>query len=120
MSNPIVKRINILEVKFVADEDVLRHISEDAGLKVRKLSVPHTLEIKQWMKNLENSSDDEAQDIFKEQDYVTALDVQESMRNGSSVSGGDVFPFQTPKRPNRMAERGMYCVSCSVSFTYCI
>uniref|UniRef100_A0A2D4J0I6 Origin recognition complex subunit 2 n=1 Tax=Micrurus lemniscatus lemniscatus TaxID=129467 RepID=A0A2D4J0I6_MICLE len=105
MSNPIVKRINILEVKFVADEDVLRHISEDAGLKVRKLSVPHTLEIKQWMKNLENSSDDEAQDIFKEQDYVTALDVQESMRNGSSVSGGDVFPFQTPKRPNRMAER---------------
>ncbi|ETE66077.1 Origin recognition complex subunit 2 [Ophiophagus hannah] len=77
MSNPNIKRINVLEVKFVADEDVLRHISEDAGLKVRKLSVPHTLEIKQWMKNLENSSDDEAQDIFKEQDYVTALDVQE-------------------------------------------
>lgn len=40
------------------------------------------------------------------------------MRNGSSASGGDVFPFQTPKRSNRMAERGMYCVSCSVSFTY--
>ncbi|XP_026523697.1 origin recognition complex subunit 2 isoform X2 [Notechis scutatus] len=105
MSNPNIKRINVLEVKFVADEDVLRHISEDAGLKVRKLSVPHTLEIKQWMKNLENSSDDEAQDILKEQDYVTALDVQESMRNGSSASGGDVFPFQTPKRSNRMAER---------------
>uniref|UniRef100_A0A8C5RQ79 Origin recognition complex subunit 2 n=1 Tax=Laticauda laticaudata TaxID=8630 RepID=A0A8C5RQ79_LATLA len=105
MSNPNIKRINVLEVKFVADEDVLRHISENAGLKVRKLSVPHTLEIKQWMKNLENSSDDEAQDILKEQDYVTALDVQESMRNGSSASGGDVFPFQTPKRSDRMAER---------------
>ncbi|KAG8124761.1 putative Origin recognition complex subunit 2-like protein [Naja naja] len=113
MSNPNIKRINVLEVKFVADEDVQRHISENAGLKVRKLSDPHTLEIKQWMKNLENSSNDEAQDIFKEQDYVTALVVQESMRNGSSASGSDVFPFQTPKHSNRMAERGMYCVSFS-------
>ncbi|KAM3855324.1 origin recognition complex subunit 2 isoform 1-T3 [Vipera latastei] len=105
MSNPKIKRINALNVRFVADEDVLKHISEDAGLKVRKLSVPHTLDIKKWMKNLENSSDDEAQDIFKEQDYVAALDVQDSMRNGSSASGGDVFPFQTPKRSNKMAER---------------
>ncbi|XP_058043587.1 origin recognition complex subunit 2 [Ahaetulla prasina] len=105
MSNPKINMINLLEIKFVADEDVLKHISEDAGLKARKLSVPHTLDIKKWMKNLENSSDDEVQDIFKEQDYVTALDVQESMRNGSSASGGDVFPFQTPKRSNRMAER---------------
>ncbi|XP_013912815.1 PREDICTED: origin recognition complex subunit 2 [Thamnophis sirtalis] len=105
MSNPEIKKINLLEVKFVADEDVLKHISEDAGLKVRKLSVPPTLDIKKWMKNLENSSDDEAQDIFKEEDYVTALDVQESVRNGSSASGGEVFPFQTPKRSNRMAER---------------
>ncbi|XP_063174083.1 origin recognition complex subunit 2 [Candoia aspera] len=105
MSKPKIKRNNVLEIKFVADEDVLKHISEDAGLKVRKLNAPHTFDIKKWMKNPENSSDDEAQDIFKEQDYVTALDVQESMRNGSSASGGDVFPFQTPKRSSRMAEK---------------
>ncbi|XP_015743520.1 origin recognition complex subunit 2 isoform X1 [Python bivittatus] len=105
MSNPKIKRTNVLEIKFVADEDVLKHISEDAGLKVRKLNTPHTLDIKKWMKNPENSSDDEAQEIFKEQDYVTALDIQESMRNGSSASGGDVFPFQTPKRSSRMAEK---------------
>ncbi|KAL7991519.1 hypothetical protein Chor_015775, partial [Crotalus horridus] len=110
MSNRKIKGINALNVRFVADEDVLKHISEDA---VRKLSVPHTLDIKKWMKNLETSSDEETQDIFKEQDYVTALDVQESMRNGSSASGGDVFPFQTPKRSNKMAEKGMYCVSFS-------
>lgn len=30
MSNP--KSSNIVEVKFVADEDVLKHISEDAGM----------------------------------------------------------------------------------------
>lgn len=36
------------------------------------------------MKNLENSSDDEAQDIFKEQDYVAALDVQ-------GTSGNNIF-----------------------------
>ncbi|XP_039209710.1 origin recognition complex subunit 2 [Crotalus tigris] len=105
MSNRKIKGINALNVRFVADEDVLKHISEDAGLKVRKLSVPHTLDIKKWMKNLETSSDEETQDIFKEQDYVTALDVQESMRNGSSASGGDVFPFQTPKHSNKMAEK---------------
>ncbi|XP_070588167.1 origin recognition complex subunit 2 [Erythrolamprus reginae] len=105
MSNPNIKMVNLLEVKFVADEDVLKHITENAGLKVRKLSVPHTLDIKKWIKNLENSSDEETQDTFKEQDYVTALDIQESMRNCSSASGGDVFPFQTPKSSNRMAER---------------
>lgn len=52
-----------------------------SGLKVRKLSVPPTLDIKKWVTNLENSSDDEAQDIFKEQDYVTALDVQGTSGN---------------------------------------
>ncbi|XP_062972246.1 origin recognition complex subunit 2 [Elgaria multicarinata webbii] len=106
MSNPKIKKNNVLEVTFVADEDVLKHISESAGPKVRKNKASHTLDVKRWVKNTENSSDDEVQDNFEEQDYVSVLgiDAQESLRNGSSAGGGDVFSFQTPKRSNKMAE----------------
>lgn len=62
----------------------LKHLIVFSGLRVRKLSVPHTLDIKKWMKNLDTSSDEETQDIFKEQDYVTALDVQ-------GTSGNNIF-----------------------------
>lgn len=30
------------------------------------------------------------------------------MINGSSVGGGEVYTFQTPKRSNKMAELGMF------------
>uniref|UniRef100_A0A6J0TKQ8 Origin recognition complex subunit 2 n=1 Tax=Pogona vitticeps TaxID=103695 RepID=A0A6J0TKQ8_9SAUR len=104
MSNP--KSSNILEVKFVADEDVIKHISEDAGQKTRKNKTQHTLDVKRWMKKTEDSNDDEAQDILEEQNYVSVLgiDVQGSLKNGSAAGGGDVFSFQTPKRSNKMAE----------------
>nr|XP_020646823.1 origin recognition complex subunit 2 isoform X1 [Pogona vitticeps] len=104
MSNP--KSSNILEVKFVADEDVIKHISEDAGQKTRKNKTPHTLDVKRWMKKTEDSNDDEAQDILEEQNYVSVLgiDVQGSLKNGTAAGGGDVFSFQTPKRSNKMAE----------------
>ncbi|XP_061464028.1 origin recognition complex subunit 2 isoform X2 [Rhineura floridana] len=85
MSNPKIKTSNAIEVKFVADEDVLKHISEDSGLKVRKNKTPHTLDVKRWVKETENRSDG-------------------SLKNGSSAGGGDVFSFQTPKRSNKMAE----------------
>lgn len=32
----------------------------------------------------------------------------ESMTNGSSVGGGEVYTFQTPKRSNKMAELGTF------------
>ncbi|KAJ7324444.1 hypothetical protein JRQ81_017464 [Phrynocephalus forsythii] len=104
MSNP--KGSNLLEVKFVADEDVLKHIAEDAGQKARKSKVQHTLYVKRWMKKTEDNNDDESQDIFEEQSYVSALgiDVQGSLRNGSGAGGGEVFSFQSPKRSNKMAE----------------
>ncbi|XP_042332728.1 origin recognition complex subunit 2 isoform X2 [Sceloporus undulatus] len=106
MSNPKIKGNKVCEVKFVADEDVLKHISEDTGLKVRKNKALPALDIKKWVKKTENISEDEAQDTFEEQDYVSALgvDVQGSLKNGSSAGGSDVFPFQTPKRSNKMAE----------------
>ncbi|KAF7243677.1 Origin recognition complex subunit 2 [Varanus komodoensis] len=107
MSNPKIKKSNVLEVRFVADEDVLKHISENTGSKVRKNKAPDTLDLKRWVKKVESSSEDEAQDILEEQDYVSVLgtDVQGSLRNGSSTGGGDVFSFQTPKRSNKMAEK---------------
>ncbi|XP_066475878.1 origin recognition complex subunit 2 [Tiliqua scincoides] len=106
MSNPAKKRSHNLEVNFVGDENVLKHISDHPGLKVLKSKAPHTLDVKRWVKKRENSSDDEAQDIFEEQNYVSVLGIgfPGSMRNGSSTSGGDVYPFQTPKRSNKMAQ----------------
>ncbi|NXT00593.1 ORC2 protein, partial [Jacana jacana] len=95
-----------LRVKFVPDEEVLKHIADDAGIKVRKDKTQLTLSVKTFVKKLESISDDEAQEILEEKKYVAALGVcaQGSMGNGSSVSGGEVYSFQTPKRSSKMAE----------------
>ncbi|NXP08940.1 ORC2 protein, partial [Thinocorus orbignyianus] len=95
-----------LRVKFVPDEEVLKHIADDAGIKVQKDKTQLTLSVKTFVKKLENISDDEAQEIMEEKKYVTALGIcaQDSMGNGSSVSGGEVYQFQTPKRSNKMGE----------------
>ncbi|KFZ63140.1 Origin recognition complex subunit 2, partial [Podiceps cristatus] len=76
------------------------------GIKVRKDKSPLTVNVKRFVKKLENISDDEAQEILEEKNYVAALGVcpQDSMGNGSSVSGGEVYSFQTPKRSSKMAE----------------
>ncbi|NXN36405.1 ORC2 protein, partial [Rhinoptilus africanus] len=95
-----------LWVKFVPDEEVLKHIADDPGVKVRKDKTQLTVSVKTFVKKLENVSDDEAQEILEEKKYVAALGVcaQDSMGNGSSVSGGEVYSFQTPKRSSKMAE----------------
>ncbi|NWY50175.1 ORC2 protein, partial [Chionis minor] len=95
-----------LQVKFVPDEEVLKHIADDAGIKVRKDKTQLTVNVKTFVKKLENISDDEAQEILEEKNYVAALGIcaQDSMRNGSSVSGGEVYSFQTPKGSSKMAE----------------
>ncbi|KAJ6665291.1 hypothetical protein lerEdw1_004340 [Lerista edwardsae] len=104
MSNPAKKRSHILEVRFAGDEDVIKHISDHPGLKVQKNKAPHTLDIKRWVKKGESSSDDEVQDVFEEQDYVSVLGIGFPGSVRTSASGGDVFPFQTPKRSNKMAQ----------------
>lgn len=43
------------------------------GSKFRKNKALQTLDVKRWAKKPENSSDDEAQDIFEEQGYVSVL-----------------------------------------------
>ncbi|NXS60839.1 ORC2 protein, partial [Brachypteracias leptosomus] len=95
-----------LEVKFVPDEEVLKHIVDDAGVKVRKDKTQLTVSVKRFVKKLENISDDEAQDILEEKSYVAALGIcaQDPMGNKSSVSGGEVYSFQTPKRSSTMSE----------------
>ncbi|NXJ10487.1 ORC2 protein, partial [Odontophorus gujanensis] len=95
-----------LEVKFVPDEDVLRHIADDAGIKVQKGKTQLVVNTKRLVKKLEAVSDDESQEVLEEKNYVAALGLcgEESMTNGSSVGGGEVYTFQTPKRSNKMAE----------------
>ncbi|NXE07244.1 ORC2 protein, partial [Lophotis ruficrista] len=106
MSQPEGKGSGALEVKFVPDEEVLKHIADDAGIKVRKDKTQLSVSVKRFVKKLENISDDETQEILEEKKYVAALGIcaQDSMGNGSSVSGGEVYSFQTPKRSNKMAE----------------
>ncbi|NWI16074.1 ORC2 protein, partial [Crypturellus soui] len=95
-----------LEVKFVPDEAVLKHIAEDAAFKVRKDKPQLAVSVKGFVKTLENISDNEAQEILEEKSYVAALGIraQDSMGNGSGVGGGEVYTFQTPKRSGKMAE----------------
>ncbi|NWR60496.1 ORC2 protein, partial [Bucorvus abyssinicus] len=106
MSQPEGMGSGALEVKFVPDEEVLKHIVDNAGIKVRKDKTQLTVSVKRFVKKLENISDDEAQEILEEKNYVAALGIcaQDPMGNGSSVSGGEVYSFQTPKRSSKMSE----------------
>ncbi|NXG79979.1 ORC2 protein, partial [Baryphthengus martii] len=76
------------------------------GMKVRKEKTQLTVSLRRFVKKLENISDDEAQDILEEKSYVDALGIcaQDAMGNSSSVSGGEVYSFQTPKRSSKMSE----------------
>ncbi|NWY76461.1 ORC2 protein, partial [Erithacus rubecula] len=95
-----------LQVKFVPDEDVLRHITDDTGTKVRKDKAQLSVSVKRFVKKLENISDNEAQETLEEKNYVAALGIhaQDPVGNGSNISGGEVYSFQTPKRSNKMSE----------------
>uniref|UniRef100_A0A663LYE9 Origin recognition complex subunit 2 n=1 Tax=Athene cunicularia TaxID=194338 RepID=A0A663LYE9_ATHCN len=106
MSRPGGQGRDALEVKFVPDEEVLKHIAEYTGMKVQKNKTQLVGSVKRFVKKLENISDDEAQEILEEKNYVAALGLctQDPMGNGSSVSGGEVYSFQTPKRSSKMAE----------------
>ncbi|XP_065493991.1 origin recognition complex subunit 2 isoform X2 [Caloenas nicobarica] len=106
MSQPGRRHRGALEVKFVPDEEVLKHIAEDSGIKVRKDKTQLTVTLKTFVKKLEDISDDGAQEILEEKNYVAALGIcaQGSMGNGSSVSGGEVYSFQTPRHSSKMVE----------------
>ncbi|NXC97571.1 ORC2 protein, partial [Certhia familiaris] len=76
------------------------------GAKVRKDKAKLNVSVKRFVKKLENISDNEAQEILEEKNYVAALGIcaQDPVGNGSNISGGEVYSFQTPKRSNKMSE----------------
>ncbi|XP_009874771.1 PREDICTED: origin recognition complex subunit 2, partial [Apaloderma vittatum] len=75
-------------------------------VKVRRDKTQLTVSVNQFMKKLEDISDDEAHEVLEEKNYVAALGVcaQDELGNGSSVSGDEVYSFQTHKRSSRMTE----------------
>uniref|UniRef100_A0A8D0EJW7 Origin recognition complex subunit 2 n=1 Tax=Strix occidentalis caurina TaxID=311401 RepID=A0A8D0EJW7_STROC len=87
---------------------MFKHIQNQIGksIKVQKNKTQLMVSVKKFVKKLENISDDEAQEILEEKNYVAALGLctQDPMGNGSGVSGGEVYSFQTPKRSSKMAE----------------
>nr|XP_033801364.1 origin recognition complex subunit 2 isoform X2 [Geotrypetes seraphini]XP_033801365.1 origin recognition complex subunit 2 isoform X2 [Geotrypetes seraphini] len=96
-----------LQIQFVGDEDVLDHIvDKQEGVKVQKDSAHCALNVKMFVKKGEQVSEDEAQEILKEKDYVDVLgtDIQDPLKSGSSASGSEVYTFQTIKRSNKMAQ----------------
>ncbi|KAJ7408091.1 Origin recognition complex subunit 2 [Willisornis vidua] len=99
-------RRRALQVKFVPDEEVLKHIADDTGMKARKDKAQLSISAKTFVKKLENISDNKAQEILEEKKYIAALGicVQDPMGNGSNVSGGEIYSFQTPRRSSKMAE----------------
>ncbi|KAM6268547.1 origin recognition complex subunit 2 [Porphyrio hochstetteri] len=106
MSQPEQKGSGALQVKFVPDEEVLKHIADDSGVRVQKDKNQLAVSVKRFVKKLEDISDDETQEILKENKYVAVLGIcaEDPMGNGSNVSGGEVYTFQTPKRSSKMAE----------------
>ncbi|NWH59659.1 ORC2 protein, partial [Geococcyx californianus] len=76
------------------------------GVKVRKDKTHLTDNVKRFVKKLGSIPDDEAQEILEDKNYVATLGIcaQDTMGNGSDVSGGAVYSFQTPKRSSKMAE----------------
>ncbi|KYO33614.1 origin recognition complex subunit 2 [Alligator mississippiensis] len=107
MSQPAPQGGRRLEATFVSDEDVLRHISEDPGAKVKRDRAPHVLGPRKLARKLESISDEEEeQEVLEEQSYVAVLGAgaQDSCSNGPQAGGGEVYSFQTPKRSGKMAE----------------
>ncbi|NXX93779.1 ORC2 protein, partial [Centropus bengalensis] len=76
------------------------------GARVRREKAPPGDGVRGFVKKLADISDDEAQEVLEEGSYVSSLGIsaQGSAGNGSAVSGGDVYSFQSPKRSSKMAE----------------
>ncbi|NXP50438.1 ORC2 protein, partial [Heliornis fulica] len=106
MSQPEGKGGGVLHVKFVPDEEVLKHIADNSGIRLQKDKAQLVANAKRFVKKLENLSDDETEEILEENKYVAVLGIcaEDPVGNCSSVSGGEVYSFQTPKHSKKMAE----------------
>ncbi|XP_036899537.1 origin recognition complex subunit 2 [Sturnira hondurensis] len=103
-----LKEDNMLEVRFVGDDDVLHHILDrEEGVKFKKERPQLLVNTKKIIKKPEYDLEEDGQEVFKNKNYVAVLgqDVQESLKNGSTTVGGNkVYSFQSRKHPEKMAK----------------
>ncbi|KAG1941750.1 origin recognition complex subunit [Pimephales promelas] len=97
-----------LEVRFVADEDVLDHIVEkqqDVKAADGSAQTLVTLKTPQKCRRSADEEEDE-EELFKEQNYVEVLYArsQDESEDAVVAAGSSVFSFQTIKRGKKMAQ----------------
>uniref|UniRef100_A0A673MFK2 Origin recognition complex subunit 2 n=1 Tax=Sinocyclocheilus rhinocerous TaxID=307959 RepID=A0A673MFK2_9TELE len=125
-----------LELRFVADEDVLDHIVEKQQgkrvspqfyIKTANGSVQTLVTVKTQQKSKrseagEDEDDDEDEEVLNEQNYVDALCTgsQDTSENGTVTAGSSVFSFQTIKRGNKMAQMEKSLVEGSPNFLFLV
>lgn len=117
-----------LELRFVADEDVLDHIVEkqqdvrSADGPVQTLVTLRTPQKSRRSETREDEDEDEDEEMLNEQNYVDALCTgsQDESENGTVTAGSSVFSFQTIKRGNKMAQMASeWAQTPGKSVTFC-
>ncbi|XP_004674887.1 PREDICTED: origin recognition complex subunit 2 [Condylura cristata] len=108
MSKVELQEDKMLEVQFVGDDDVLNHILDrEGGTKFKKDRPQLLVNTKKLIKKPAYDLEEDDQEVLKDQNYVEVLgrDVQESLKNGSTVDGGNkVYSFQNRKHSEKMAK----------------
>ncbi|XP_055967841.1 origin recognition complex subunit 2 isoform X2 [Sorex fumeus] len=107
MSKLELKEDKMLKVQFVGDDDVLNHILDREGGTKLKRERPQLLVTKKTIKKPESDLEEDEKEVLKDQNYVDVLgrDVQESLKNGSTLDGGNkVYSFQNNKHSEKMAK----------------
>ncbi|KAL1770632.1 origin recognition complex subunit 2 [Sigmodon hispidus] len=108
MSTLQLKKAEVLNVQFVGDDDVLNHIFDrEGGTKLKKEKAQLLVNPRKIIKKPECELEKSDQEVLKDQNYVEVLgrNVQESLKNGSAVDGGNkVYSFQHRKHSEEMAK----------------
>ncbi|XP_052599720.1 origin recognition complex subunit 2-like [Peromyscus californicus insignis] len=103
-----LKEAKVLDVQFVGDDDVRNHIFDrEGGTKLKKEKAQLLVNPQKIIKKPERELEKSDQEVFKDQNYVEVLgrNIQESLKNGSSVdSGNKVYSFQHRKHSEEMAK----------------
>ncbi|XP_036029173.1 origin recognition complex subunit 2 isoform X1 [Onychomys torridus] len=103
-----LKEAKVLDVQFVGDDDVLNHIFDrEGGTKLKKEKAQLLVNPQKIIKKPERELEKSDQEVLKDQNYVEVLgrNIQESLKNGSSVDGGNkVYSFQQRKHSEEMAK----------------
>uniref|UniRef100_A0A8C8TC07 Origin recognition complex subunit 2 n=1 Tax=Peromyscus maniculatus bairdii TaxID=230844 RepID=A0A8C8TC07_PERMB len=106
-----LKEAKVLDVQFVGDDDVLNHIFDrEGGTKIKKEKAQLLVNPQKIIKKPERELEKSDQEVLKDQNYVEVLgrNIQESLKNGSSVDGGNkVYSFQHRKHSEEMTKLGM-------------